>query len=422
MERSQRVFPGGVNSPVRSFQSVGGTPIVFSSGKGKYLYDVDGNEFIDFCASWGPLIVGYSHPAILSAMEEQLHKAVTFGAPSDLEVRLAEKVIDWVPGLEMLRFVSSGTEATMSAVRAARAATGKNKFIKFEGCYHGHADQFLVKAGSGLATLGNPSSAGVPEGTISDTLTAIYNSEESVNELFEKFGNEIAAVIIEPVAANMGLVLPKPGFLQFLRKITEKFSAVLIFDEVMTGFRLARGGCAELFSVQPDMWTFGKIIGGGVPAAAYGGKKEIMQQVAPLGAAYQAGTLSGNPLAMVAGYATLCEIEKQSAFNLLEKLGQKLDSIVETELKPFFEKEKICYVREGSFFCFFFGTNKLPNNFSEVAATNMTLFNKVYHAWIKQGIYLGPSGYEVGFLSTCIEESDLKKMVNVVKDVLMTEE
>ncbi len=422
MERSYRVFPGGVNSPVRSFRSVGGTPIVFSSGKGKYLYDVDGNEFIDFCSSWGPLIVGYSNPAIIGAMQEQLYKAITFGAPSDLEVKLAEKIMDWVPGLEMLRFVSSGTEATMSAVRAARAATKKNKFIKFEGCYHGHADQFLVKAGSGLATLGNPSSAGVPVGTTSDTLTAIYNSEESVLELFEKYGDDIAAVIIEPVAANMGLVLPKSGFLQFLRNVTEKFGAVLIFDEVMTGFRLARGGCAEIFSVEPDMWTFGKIIGGGVPAAAYGGKKQIMQQVAPLGAAYQAGTLSGNPLAMVAGYATLCEIEQQNAFIKLENLGQKLDSLVEAELKSFIEKSKVCYVRIGSFFCFFFGTNKLPTHFSEVASTDMKLFNKVYHAWIEQGIYLGPSGYEVGFLSTCIEEIDLKKLVEVVKNVLITEE
>jgi glutamate-1-semialdehyde 2,1-aminomutase len=421
MERSRNVFPGGVNSPVRSFRSVGGIPIVFSHGKGKNLFDIDGNQFVDFCSSWGPLILGYSHPSVVNAMQEQLHKAVTFGAPSDLEVHLAEKVQEWIPGIEMMRFVSSGTEATMSAVRAARAVTKRNKFVKFEGCYHGHADQFLVKAGSGLATLGNTSSAGVPFGTTQDTLTAIYNSEESICEIFAKYGDDIAAVIIEPVAANMGLVLPKPGFLEFLRKVTIENGTVFIFDEVMTGFRLARGGCAELFQVQPDLWTFGKIIGGGIPAAAYGGKKEIMQMISPLGNAYQAGTLSGNPLAMVAGYATLREIEKQNAFEILESLGKYLDKLVAKELTPFIEKSKVCFVRIGSFFCFFFGTNKLPQNFAEVAATDMNLFNKIYHAWLQQGIYLGPSGYEVGFLSTCIEERDLDLLVNIVKHELSTE-
>jgi glutamate-1-semialdehyde 2,1-aminomutase len=421
MERSRKVFPGGVNSPVRSFRSVGGTPIVFSHGKGKNLFDVDGNQYVDFCSSWGPLILGYSQPAVVSAMQEQLYKAVTFGAPSDLEIRLAEKVQEWIPGVEMMRFVSSGTEATMSAVRAARAATKRNKFVKFEGCYHGHADQFLVKAGSGLATLGNTNSAGVPSGTTQDTLTAIYNSEESIREVFTKYGDDIAAVIIEPVAANMGLVLPRPGFLEFLRKVTKENGTILIFDEVMTGFRLSRGGCAEYFQVQPDLWTFGKIIGGGIPAAAYGGKKEIMEMVSPLGNAYQAGTLSGNPLAMVAGYSTLCEIEKQNAFQKLENLGKYLDKLVLKELSHFIEKAKVCYVRIGSFFCFFFGTNKPPKNFEEVAATDMSLFNKVYHAWLQQGIYLGPSGYEVGFLSTCIEECDLDLLVNIVKQELNTE-
>lgn len=421
MERSRKVFPGGVNSPVRSFRSVGGTPIVFSHGNGKNLFDVDGNKYVDFCSSWGPLILGYSHPKIVAAMQEQLHKAVTFGAPSDLEIRLAEKVQEWVPGMEMMRFVSSGTEATMSAVRAARAATGRNKFVKFEGCYHGHADQFLVKAGSGLATLGNTSSAGVPSGTTQDTLTAIYNSEESICEIFAQYGNDIAAVMIEPIAANMGLVLPKPGYLEFLRKVTKENGTVLIFDEVMTGFRLSRGGSAEYFNVQPDLWTFGKIIGGGIPAAAYGGKKEIMQMISPLGNAYQAGTLSGNPLAMTAGYATLCEIEAQNAFQKLENLGKYLDKLVAKELVDQIEKSNVCFVRIASFFCFFFGTNQPPKNFAEVSAANMVLFNKVYHAWLQQGIYLGPSGYEVGFLSTSIEERDLDLLVAIVKQVLNTE-
>lgn len=418
MNRSHHCFPGGVNSPVRSFRSVGGSPIVFSHGQGKYLYDVDGNRYIDFCSSWGPLILGYSHPRVVAAIQEQTTKAITFGAPCELEVKLAEKIKQFIPQMELLRFVNSGTEATMSAIRAARAATGKNKFVKFEGCYHGHADHFLVKAGSGLATLGNPSSAGIPEGTTQDTLTAIYNSEESIHEIFSKFGHEIAALIIEPVAANMGLVCPKPGYLNFLRKITQQYGAVLIFDEVMTGFRLAQGGCAELYQVQPDLWTFGKIIGGGLPAAAYGGKKEIMSHIAPLGRAYQAGTLSGNPLAMAAGLATLEEIQKTHVIDLLEKKGLILDQIVQKELNACIEQNQLAYVRKGSFFCFFFGTNKPPQNFEEVSKTNMGLFNKVYHAWLENGIYLGPSGYEVGFLSLCIEEEDMAKMVNIVKIVL----
>ncbi len=418
MARSNACFPGGVNSPVRSFRSVGGSPIVFSHGKGKQLYDVDGNCYIDFCSSWGPHILGYSHPNIVAAIQEQAQKAISFGAPSELEVKLAEKIKQFIPQMEMLRFVNSGTEATMSAVRAARAATGRNKFVKFEGCYHGHADHFLVKAGSGLATLGNPSSAGVPAGTTQDTLTAIYNSEESILATFAEYGKDIAAVIIEPVAANMGLVPPKPEYLKFLRKLTKEHGTVLIFDEVMTGFRLAKGGCAELFGVEPDLWTFGKIIGGGLPAAAYGGKKEIMSHIAPLGKAYQAGTLSGNPLAMAAGLAMLNEIERVDVYTLLEEKGKLLDKIVHNKLSTFIEANKLCYLRLGSFFCFFFGTNKPPQNFEEVAKTEMNLFNKVYHAWLEAGIYLGPSGYEVGFLSACIEEEDLEKMVGVVEKVL----
>lgn len=421
MVRSRNVFPGGVNSPVRSFRSVGGNPIVFSHGQGKYLYDVDGNQYIDFCSSWGPLILGYSNKTVVNALQEQIAKAVTFGAPSELEVRLAEKIQSWLPAVEMMRFVSSGTEATMSAVRAARAFTNRNKFVKFEGCYHGHADQFLVKAGSGLATLGNTSSAGVPSGTTADTLTAIYNSIESIDAVFAAHGEDIAAVIIEPIAANMGLVLPQPGYLEHLRKVTNKYGAILIFDEVMTGFRIAKGGCAEYFGVTPDLWTFGKIIGGGLPAAAYGGKKEIMQVVSPLGNAYQAGTLSGNPLAMTAGYSTLCEMENLDAFTKLEQLGIYLDTVVQEKLVDFFEKGKVCYVRSGSFFCFFFGTNKPPKNFAEVESTDMKLFNKVYHKWLENGIYLGPSGYEVGFLSLAIAHCDLDKMVSIIQNILELE-
>lgn len=416
MVRSRKIFPGGVNSPVRSFRSVGGDPIVFSHGQGKHLTDVDGNTYIDFCGSWGPLILGYSHPKVIEAVQKQSVRALTFGAPSEEEVVLAEKIRSWIPQIEMMRFVSSGTEATMSAIRVARATTGRNKFVKFEGCYHGHADCLLVKAGSGLATLGQASSAGVPEGCVQDTITGNYNSNEGIEQIFAQWGKEIAAVIVEPMAANMGLVLPQNNFLATLRRLCDAHGSVLIFDEVMTGFRIARGGAAEAFGVQPDLWTFGKIVGGGLPAAAYGGKKSVMEHVAPLGRAYQAGTLSGNPLAMAAGLATLEEMERQNAFDKLEKLGQILDKQVDLKLSGLMRAGKLSYVRKSSFFCFFFGTGTLPQNFSEVAACDMALFNKVYHQWLNAGIYMGPSGYEVGFLSTEHSADDLERLVGVVAE------
>lgn len=418
MNRSRKIFPGGVNSPVRSFRSVGGDPIVFSHGQGKFLTDVDGQSYVDFCGSWGPLILGYSHPQVIEAVEKQARRALTFGAPSEEEVLLAEKIQSWMPGLEMMRFVNSGTEATMSAIRVARAATGRNKFVKFEGCYHGHSDCLLVKAGSGLATLGQASSAGVPDGSVQDTITGVFNSVEGIEQIFAQWGNEIAAVIVEPMAANMGLVLPAQGFLETLRRLCTRDGSVLIFDEVMTGFRVARGGAAEAFSVQPDLWTFGKIIGGGLPAAAYGGLKSVMEHVAPLGRAYQAGTLSGNPLAMAAGLATLRVMEECSAFEHLEKTGKSLDLLVEKNLKSHLAKGRLAYVRKSSFFCFFFGTSKLPQNFSEVAACDMNLFNQVYHRWLENGIYLGPSGYEVGFLSTQHTSEDLERLVSVISQAL----
>jgi glutamate-1-semialdehyde 2,1-aminomutase len=394
---------------------VGGDPIVFSHGQGKYLTDVDGTSYIDFCGSWGPLILGYSHPKVIQAVQKQATRALTFGAPSEEEVLLAEMICSWMPQIEMMRFVSSGTEATMSAIRVARAATGRNKFVKFEGCYHGHADCLLVKAGSGLATLGQASSAGVPEGCVQDTITGVYNSVEGIEDIFDQWGKDIAAVIVEPMAANMGLVLPQNNFLGHLRRLCDKHGSVLIFDEVMTGFRVARGGAAEAFGVQPDLWTFGKIVGGGLPAAAYGGKQSIMQHVAPLGRAYQAGTLSGNPLAMAAGLATLQEMDRQHFFEKLEATGKTLDALVSKKLNAAMQAGKVAYVRKASFFCFFFGTQKLPQNFAEVAACDMSLFNKVYHAWLNAGLYMGPSGYEVGFLSTEHSAQDLEKLVDVVE-------
>jgi glutamate-1-semialdehyde 2,1-aminomutase len=418
MNQSRKVFPGGVNSPVRAFSSVGGSPIVFERGSGKTLMDIDGNSYIDFCSSWGPLILGYSHPKVLAAVKSQAEKALTFGAPSVHELTLAHKMQEWIPGLEMLRFVSSGTEATMSAIRAARATTGRNGILKFSGCYHGHADCLLVNAGSGLATLGNPSSAGVPAGAIADTFTLPYNDFDSVKQLFAARGKDIAVVCIEPLAANMGLVLPKPGFLELLRELCTSHGSLLLFDEVMTGFRISRGGASETFGVKPDIWAFGKIIGGGLPAAAYGGKESVMRNVAPVGKAYQAGTLSGNPLAMVAGLATLTTMDDTGAFAKLESLGQNLDKLVNDRLQRWSRSGHVQYVRKASFFCFFYGTHSLPCNFEEVSKCDMKLFATVYQALLNAGIYLGPSGYEVGFLSTAHEVSDLERLVEVIDQAL----
>jgi glutamate-1-semialdehyde 2,1-aminomutase len=418
MDSSRLVFPGGVNSPVRAFASVSGSPIVFERGEGCTLYDVDGNSYIDFCASWGPLILGYSHPEVIAAVTSQAQKALTFGAPSKHELALARKMQEWIPGLEMLRFVSSGTEATMSAIRVARAATGRDKIIKFTGCYHGHADCLLVQAGSGLATLGSPSSAGVPRGAVADTISLDFNDEEGIKAAFLKYGSEIAVVCIEPMAANMGLVLPDPSFLALLRELTSQHKALLMFDEVMTGFRISRGGAAEAFGVQPDLWAFGKIVGGGLPAAAYGGRAEVMKHVAPLGRAYQAGTLSGNPLAMVAGLTTLSVMEKTDAFAVLETLGCHLDNEVKVKLQAPIEAGKVTYVRKSSFFCFFFGTAKRPRTFSDVAACDMKMFAKVYHHLLDDGVYFGPSGYEVGFLSTAHRPDHLSRLVDVIAQAL----
>ena len=417
MQRSRKIFPGGVNSPVRAFGAVGGDPVVFARGSGKHLFDVDGNCYIDFCSSWGPLILGYSHPTVVKAVQDQAALALTFGAPSEHELRLAETLQEWMPGLEMLRFVNSGTEATMSALRVARAATGRSKIVKFQGCYHGHSDGLLVAAGSGLATFGTPHSAGVTAGAAQDTLTARYNSVHDVTALFDACGADIAAVIVEPVACNMGLVPPAPGFLEHLRTVTKAFGAVLIFDEVMTGLRLHPGGAAAVTGVQPDLWALGKIVGGGLPAAAYGGSAAIMAHVAPLGKAYQAGTLSGNPLAMVAGYTTLCVLRETGVYAFLEDLGRALDGLVAVHLKPWLGK-KVSYVRVGSFFCFFFGSARPPQNFDEVSACDMQVFARVFRSWIDAGIYMGPSGYEVGFLSACHSSADLELLVKTCAAVL----
>lgn len=414
MSRSYKVFPGGVNSPVRSFSSVGGQPIVFKKGHKSFLYDVDGNKYVDFCSSWGPLILGYSHPRIIDVIKKQALKALSFGAPSEEELLLGEKIKCFIKDLELMRFVSSGTEATMSAIRVARGYTKKNKIIKFKGCYHGHSNDLLVAAGSGLATFGTPSSQGVTKGSISDTLLADYNSKDDVEALFKKYPNDIAAIIVEPVAANMGLVLPEKGFLEFLRDVTANHSSLLIFDEVMTGFRLSKGGASELFNVKSDLYTYGKIIGGGLPVAAYGGKKEIMSCVSPLGGVYQAGTLSGCPLAMACGLETLKVIEEMDAYSKLEKIGQVLDELVSKTLKHHIEAGKLFYTRIGSMFCFFVGLKEKPKTFAQVCQMNEKLFSKLYEFLLKNGLYFGPSAYETAFLNVFHEESDLKHLVDVI--------
>ena len=414
MASSADCFPGGVNSPVRSFYAVGGTPLVFSHGKGKTLYDIDGQSYIDFCASWGPLILGHGDPYVVSKIQAQAERALSFGSPSELELQLAHKIKEFVPQIEMLRLVSSGTEATMSAIRLARGYTGRKKFIKFEGCYHGHSNELLIAAGSGLATLGLPASGGVTQGAVEDTISIPYNDLEKLEEAFKRYQNDLACVILEPMTGNMGLVIPSMEYMQRLRQLTKDSGALLIFDEVITGFRLAKGGAAEVFHIVPDIWAFGKILGGGLPAAAYASSKQIMSAMAPLGSVYQAGTLSGNPLAMAAGLATLERIESLNLYEKLEKLGQYLDACVKKHL----EGKNLCYLRKASMFCFFFGTKTPPKNFTEVKACDMTLFSKVYHILIDNGLYLGPSGYEVSFLSACHEPEDIEKLVLTIASAL----
>ncbi|MFN4180837.1 MAG: glutamate-1-semialdehyde 2,1-aminomutase, partial [Armatimonadota bacterium] len=332
-EKAQKLMPGGVNSPVRAFRAVGGTPFFVAKGEGCYLWDVDGNKYVDFVCSWGPLILGHAHPEVVAAVKEAVDKGTTYGAPTELEVLLAEKIQQAFSSMEMLRLVNSGTEATMSAIRVARGYTGRKKIVKFEGCYHGHADYLLVKAGSGAATFGIPDSAGVPEGTAQDTIVLPYNDVQAFNETMNAVGDEIAAVIVEPIAGNMGVVLPKVEFLRALQEQTEKYGAVLIFDEVITGFRVAFGGAQSLYNIQPDMTCLGKIVGGGFPLAAYGGRKEIMQSVAPLGSVYQAGTLSGNPVAVTAGLKTLEILERDNPYPELERKTKQLTEAIANEAK-----------------------------------------------------------------------------------------
>lgn len=406
-------IPGGVNSPVRAFKSVGGNPVFMERAEGAYLYDADGNSYIDYINSWGPMILGHNHPTVVEAVKLQAEKAFSFGAPTELETEMAELVKSLVQNVELIRFVSSGTEACMSALRLARGYTGKNKFIKFEGCYHGHADPFLVKAGSGLATFDIQTVPGIPAGAAMDTLTAKYNDLEGVMALFAQYKEDIAAIIVEPVAGNMGCVLPESGFLEGLRKLCTAHHTVLIFDEVMTGFRLAAGGAQEKLKVQADLITFGKVIGGGLPVGAFGGKKEIMECLAPVGKVYQAGTLSGNPLAMAAGIATL-SILKNNTF-IYHQLEQTTSSLA-SGLKNAFSSKGIPVVinQLGSMISVFFSEHPV-RNFEDAAATDIPLFNRFFHHMLDQGIYLPPAAFESWFVSAAISDAEIEKTIQAIK-------
>ncbi len=406
-------MPGGVSSPVRAFKSVGGQPIVFDRVKGPYAWDVDGNRFIDYVGSWGPAICGHAHPEVTASLQEALEKGTSFGAPCQLENKLAEMVIDAVPSVEMVRFVNSGTEACMAVLRLMRAYTGRDKVIKFEGCYHGHADMFLVKAGSGVATLGLPDSPGVPRSTTANTLTAPYNDLEAVKELFAENPDAISGVILEPVVGNAGFITPEPGFLEGLRELTKENGALLVFDEVMTGFRISYGGAQARFGVTPDLTTLGKVIGGGLPVGAYGGSTEIMSMVAPAGPMYQAGTLSGNPLAMTAGIKTLELLRQDGTYEKLEATTKKLFEGILQSAKD--SGIPITGSSISAMFGFYLCEGPV-RNFEEAKATNTELFGKLHRAMLERGVYLAPSAFEAGFTSLAHSEDDINATLKAFQE------
>jgi glutamate-1-semialdehyde 2,1-aminomutase len=410
-KEAQKYLPGGVDSPVRAFGAVGGKPPFMVKGKGPMIYDADGNKYIDYVCSWGPLILGHSHPQVVKAIKDAAGKGTSFGAPTEAETVLAEMICKAIPSMEMLRFVSSGTEAVMSAVRLARAFTGRNKIVKFSGCYHGHADSMLVKSGSGLATLGIPDSAGLPPEIAANTLVARYNNTQDVSEIFKRYGSEIAAIIVEPVAANMGVVLPQPGFLNSLRHITSKHGALLIFDEVITGFRTRYGAVQDFYGVKPDITCLGKIIGGGLPVGAYGGRKDIMKMVAPLGPVYQAGTLSGNPLAMAAGIETLRILGMPGVYETLELNTAVLEKgIADAAARQGIE---VCISRSASLLTVFF-TGKLVTDYDTAKLSDNKRFVAFFHHLLSNGIYWPPSRFEAAFVSLAHIEADISATLNVI--------
>ncbi|NCR56280.1 MAG: glutamate-1-semialdehyde 2,1-aminomutase [Microcystis aeruginosa LL13-06] len=412
---AQKLMPGGVSSPVRAFKSVGGQPIVFESVKGAYIRDVDGNEYIDYVGTWGPAICGHAHPEVIAALHQALDKGTSFGAPCVEENILAEMVIDAVPSIEMVRFVNSGTEACMSVLRLMRAFTGRDKIIKFEGCYHGHADMFLVKAGSGVATLGLPDSPGVPKTTTNNTLTAPYNDLEAVKALFVENPDSIAGVILEPVVGNAGFIVPDAGFLEGLRELTKEYGALLMFDEVMTGFRIAYGGAQEKFGITPDLTTLGKVIGGGLPVGAYGGRADIMAMVAPAGPMYQAGTLSGNPLAMTAGIKTLELLQRPGTYEYLDKVTK---SLTEGLLKVARDAgHSVSGGHISAMFGMFFTGNPV-HNYEGAKKADVAKFGRFHRGMLERGVYLAPSQFEAGFTSLAHTEADIKRTLAAAKEVL----
>ena len=410
--RAQLSIPGGVNSPVRAFKGVGGNPIFITKAKGAYLYDADGNRYIDYIASWGPLILGHAYEPVVTAIQQKVIDGTSFGAPTELEIEVAELIKSMVSNVDLIRMVSSGTEACMSAIRLARGYTGKNKFVKFEGCYHGHADAFLIKAGSGAATLGIQHVPGIPAAVASDTLTAPYNDLEAVNKLVEENKNEIAAIIIEPVAGNMGCILPKAGFLEGLRSLCTRENIVLIFDEVMTGFRLAAGGAQQVLSIDADLVTYGKVIGAGLPVGAFGGKKEIMECIAPIGRVYQAGTLSGNPVAMIAGYTLLNELKNNPS--IYTELNEKT-ILLKKRMKEVFENKNIpVQINQlGSMISVHF-TNEEVIDFESSARSDQGKFRSFFHHLLREGIYLPPSAFESWFLNNALTLPDVDKTIEAI--------
>jgi glutamate-1-semialdehyde 2,1-aminomutase len=415
-QRAQQSIPGGVNSPVRAFKSVGGTPLFIKKAEGTYLYDADDNRYIDYIASWGPMILGHAYAPVIKAIQEQAVYSTSYGAPTELEIRMAELIKSMVPNVDLIRMVSSGTEACMSAIRVARGYTGRNKIIKFEGCYHGHADSFLVKAGSGVATFNIQTVPGITAGVATDTLTCAYNDLAAVEKLVSEHKQQIAAIIIEPVAGNMGCILPAPGFIEGLRKICNEEGILFIFDEVMTGFRLAKGGAQERLGVDADLVTYGKVIGAGMPVGAFGGKKHIMEVVSPLGNVYQAGTLSGNPIAMIAGYTLLSILNEQP--QLLQEIEEKtiylrdgLDKILAASGTPYVINQL------GSMISIHFSDHPVTD-FAAAAAANNQLFNKFFHAMLKRGVYLPPSAFESWFLNNALTQQDLDATLQATKESL----